>query len=157
MINFLFIISLYLRAIFTAVEGLLTIFTSQLADYSNNKKKIMIGTIITFGIIALPFAGLKDKTYPVLRAMSALYILLNSIDAIYETLEGSYIPIFMRARVKSKGTVAEDVRRDIVLKRGSVVSVLGIFIGNVGGLTALLIGIIISYSRGFAYEKGYEK
>ncbi len=117
----------------------------------------MIATIILFGIFALPFAGLKNKTYPILITMSVLYILLNSIDSIYQALEGSYIPIFMRARVASKGTVAEDVRRDIVLKRGSVVSVLGLFIGNVGGLTALLIGIIISYTRGFAFDKGYEK
>ncbi|KAK6459977.1 autophagy-related protein 22-like protein [Scheffersomyces coipomensis] len=43
----------------------------------------------------------------------------------------------------------------MVLKRGSVVSVMGLFIGNLGGLTALLIGIIISYTRGGPMVNGY--
>ncbi|KAF6066914.1 Vacuole effluxer Atg22 like family protein [Candida albicans] len=41
------------------------------------------------------------------------------------------------------------------MQRGSVVAVLGLFLGNLGGITALVIGIIISYLSGTPESKGY--
>lgn len=149
--------SLYLNAIFTAIEGVVAIMISGIADFSNLKKLILIGAILFYGACALPFAGLTAKTYPVLNAMAAMYGLLNITSPIYEIMEGSYIPIFMRSRAAPVGAVAEEVRRKQVLEKGTTVSVLGIFIGNVGGITALLIGIVISYTRGTAVKDGYHK
>ena len=80
---------------------------------------------------------------------------MNAVSPVYEIMEGAYIPMFMRARAPAKGAVAEDVRRKQVLARGSSVSVLGLVIGNIGGITALLIGIIITYGRGSAAQDGY--
>ncbi|KAK6459089.1 autophagy-related protein 22-like protein [Scheffersomyces xylosifermentans] len=145
---------LYLKAISTALEGLLAILLMGIADYSNYRKMFLIGSIALFGVFALPYGALTGKDYATLRAMSALYGLLSCTDAIYQILEGSYIPLFMRASAP-KGKVSEDVRREMVLQRGSVVSVMGLFLGNCGGITALLIGIIISYGRGGPIENGY--
>lgn len=146
---------LYLNAIFTSVEGVISIILSGIADFSNNKKIFLIGSILLFGAAALPFAGLTAKNYSTLMGLSALYGIMNAVSPVYEIMEGAYIPVFMRARAPSKGTVAEDVRRKQVLARGSSVSVLGLVIGNVGGITALLIGIIITYGRGSATKDGY--
>ncbi|ODV80074.1 MFS general substrate transporter [Suhomyces tanzawaensis NRRL Y-17324] len=145
---------LYLNAISTALEGVVAILLMGIADYSNYRKLFLIGSIFMFGVFALPFAGLTGKDYPTMKALSALYALISIDNSIYQILEGSYIPLFMRAS-SPKGTVAEEVRRDMVLKRGSVVSVMGIFLGNVGGIVALLIGIIISYGRGGPIKDGY--
>ncbi|CCH45675.1 Autophagy-related protein [Wickerhamomyces ciferrii] len=160
---------LYLKAIYTALEGVVALLLMGIADYSNYRKWILITSVALYGCFALPFAGLTDKTYAHLRGLSALYGLLNVDNAIYQILEGSYIPLFMRAAVPAKRdnngddqaghqpeqVLAEDVRRSMVLKRGSTVSVMGIFLGNCGGMTALLIGIIISYGRGTPQEDGY--
>lgn len=145
---------LYLRAIATALEGVVAILLMGIADYSNYRKTLLIASIFLYGVFALPFGGLTEKNYPTLKASSALYALITITNAIYQILEGSYIPLFMRASAP-KGTVSEDVRRDMVLKRGSVVSVMGIFLGNCGGIVALLIGIIISYGRGGPIANGY--
>ncbi|ODV66556.1 hypothetical protein HYPBUDRAFT_157712 [Hyphopichia burtonii NRRL Y-1933] len=145
---------LYLRAIYTALEGLLAFFMMGVADYANYRKWLLIGSIAAYGVFALPFAGLTNKDYSTLKGLSALYALLNIDDSIYQILEGSYIPLFMRASAPP-GEYAEEVRREMVLKRGSTVSVMGLFLGNLGGLTALLIGIIISYGRGGPMEDGY--
>lgn len=147
---------LYLKAIYTALEGFLALMLMGLADYANYKKWMLIGSITLYGCFALPFAGLTGKNYSNLKGLSALYGLLNVINAVYQILEGSYIPLFMRAAAPvDKKAVPEEVRRDMVLKRGSTVSVMGIFLGNCGGMTALLIGIIISYGRGGPAVDGY--
>lgn len=150
---------LFLKAITTAIEGVLAIFTTGIADYSNYKKSIMIGTIYLYGAVALPFAGLTDKSYSVLIGMSVLYGTMICVDSIYQITEGSFIPILMRSRAAAriKGAEPEEVRRKLVLKQGSFVSVLGIVIGNVGGITASLIGVIISYSWGSATVIGYQR
>lgn len=145
---------LYLKAIYTALEGLIAIMFMGIADYSNYRKMLLIGSISIYGIFALPFAGLTNKNYSTMNGMAALYALLTITDCIYQITEGSYIPLFMRAAVP-RGETSEDVRKQVVLKKGSRVSVLGIFLGNCGGLTALLIGIIISYGRGGPIEDGY--
>lgn len=146
-----------MRAIFTAIEGVVCIILSGIADFSNYKKIILIASILVFGATGLPFAGLTAKTYPVLMGMSALYGIQNAVSPVYEIMEGAYIPIFMRARAPPKGDTADDVHYTHVLRKGSTVSVLGLIIGNIGGITALLIGIIISYTRGTAVEDGYHK
>lgn len=145
---------LYLRAISTALEGVVAIFLMGIADYSNYRKTFLVASIFLYGVFALPYAGLTGKNYPTLKASSALYALITITNAIYQILEGSYIPLFMRASAP-KGSVPEEVRRETVLKRGSVVSVMGIFLGNCGGIVALLIGIIISYGRGRPIANGY--
>lgn len=145
---------LYLKAIYTALEGLIAILFMGIADYSNNRKILLISSICLYGTFALPYAGLTGKTYSTMNGMAALYALLTIVDCIYQITEGSYIPLFMRA-ASPKGETSEEVRRQVVLQRGSKVSVMGIFLGNCGGLTALLIGIIISYGRGTAAVDGY--
>lgn len=146
---------LYVRAISTALEGVVAIFLMGIADYGNYRKWILIFSIVIYGIFALPFAALTLSNYPTLKAVTALYTLLVIDDAVYQILEGSYIPLFMRATSVPSADTSEDARRKIVLARGSKVSVMGLFLGNVGAITALLIGVIISYSRGTAREDGY--
>lgn len=137
------------------MQGVIAIFLSGLADYANCKKQMLIATILVFGAAALPFAGLTDKSYHHLTAMAALYGLQNAVSPIYEIMEGAYIPIFMRARAVARGTVGEEVRRQEVLQKGTVVSVLGLVISNLGGITALLIGVIIAYGRHTTPADGY--
>ncbi|KAL6454435.1 LOW QUALITY PROTEIN: ATG22 Autophagy-related protein 22 [Candida maltosa Xu316] len=132
---------LYLRAIATAVDGIVAIFLMGIADYSNFRKMFLIVSILLYGCFAVPFVGLTGKNYPTLKAASALYALMSIDDSIYQILEGSYIPL------------AE--KKQDQMKRGSVVSVLGLVLSNVGGLTALVVGIIISYTSGRPDTKGY--
>lgn len=127
-----------------------------IADYSNYKKNILIGSIVAYGCFALPFAGLTGKNYSTLKGLSALYGLLQVTNAIYQILEASYIPRFMGAETPhDQREVSEDVRKQMVFKKGSRVSVLGLVLGNLGGITALVIGIIISYTRGGPTVQGY--
>lgn len=147
---------LYIRAIATAIEGIVALFLMGIADYSNYRKLFLIGSILFYGMVALPFYGLVEKDYAHLIGLLVLYMLLQITDSIYQILEGSYIPLFMRAAGESvEGENAEEIRKTIVLNKGSKVSVMGLFLGNCGGLTALLIGIIISYTRGGPMEDGY--
>lgn len=150
---------LYIKAISTAVEGVLGIFTTGIADYSNYKKSIMVGTVFLYGCSALPFAGLYHGTYSQLTGMACLYALMQCIDSIYQITEGSFIPILMRSRaaIRIKGSDPEQIKRRQVMNQGSLVSVLGIVIGNIGGITAALIGVIINYSWGSYVKIGYQK
>lgn len=127
----------------------------------------MVFSIVFFGSVALPFAGLVDKTFGTLTAMSVLYSILNATNSIYGTMQASFIPLFMRARTPVTGedhgtsetsSVDEPAKkRRLFLQRGGRVSVLGLVIGNLGSLTALLIGLIIANTRGTAVENGYQK
>ena len=114
-----------------------------IADYSNYRKLFLIFSILVYGFLALPFIGLTNNDYQTLVLASILYSLLIIDDSIYQILEGSYIPLFMRADKENP------------MQRGSVVAVLGLFLGNLGGITALVIGIIISYLSGTPELKGY--
>ncbi|KAH3676450.1 hypothetical protein WICPIJ_009106 [Wickerhamomyces pijperi] len=147
---------LYIKAIGTALEGIIALMLMGVADYSNYKKWFLISSILLYGIFALPFAGLSEYNYGNLKSLSALYTLITITNSVYQILEGSYIPIFMRAAAPPRGEVSEDVRRDIVLKKGSTVSVLGIVTANFGGIAALLIGIIITYAKGSVATDGYK-
>lgn len=151
--------SLYIKAITTSIEGLLGIFTTGVADYTNYRRGIMFGTLFLYSASALPAAGLWEKKYSNLVGLAFLYSLMICIDSVYQIIEGSYIPIFMRSRasVKIKGTEPEQIKRKMVLAQGSLVSVLGIVIGNVGGITATLIGVIITYNWGAAASIGYKR
>ncbi|MCJ1466651.1 hypothetical protein MMC07_005271 [Pseudocyphellaria aurata] len=167
---------LYLQAIARACEGILTIFLSGIADYSHYRKSSMLVTIILFGVLALPFAALTHASYTVLTASSVLYCLLTTIQGAYGTMEASYIPLFMRAsgwyqqrprinvgraeeavealeQTQTGSTNTRPSKR--AFNKGVRVSVLGLFVGNVGSLTALLIGLIITNTRGQAAVTGY--
>lgn len=142
----------------------------------------MLLTIILFGALALPFAALTHRSYAVLRATSVPFCLLTTIQGAYGTMEASYIPLFMRAsgwyqqrpRIKD-GRAVEAVEAVEALytetqtsstgtstakkafNKGVRVSVLGLFVSNVGSLTALLIGLIITNTRGQPAMTGYQK
>lgn len=146
--------ALYVEAISTVVEGLVAFIVMGVADYSNYRKWVMIGSIFIFGAIALPFAGLTGQNYSTLRGISALYALLKVENAVYQIVENSYIPLFMRAGDVDE-VDSEEVRQKGVWTRGTTVSVMGVFLGNCGGITALLIGIIVSYSRNGTGPEGY--
>ena len=134
----------------------------------------MTFTIILFGVLALPFAGLTSRSYANLTAVSVLWAAMSTIQGVYGTMESSYIPQFMRAagltlmRARATDgektpatataaapppTEAETTRT--MYNRGSRVSVFGLVAGNLGSITALLIGIVISYTRGTGAFDGY--
>ncbi|KAI9891477.1 MAG: hypothetical protein M1814_002796 [Vezdaea aestivalis] len=171
---------LYLNAVSRAVEGILTIFVSGIADYSHYRKSFMLVAIIAFGALALPFAALRQKTYGMLTAASVLYCIMSSINGTYAVMESSYIPLFMRASgfyrprpkiqngrivqgeddTKSDDDDVKDKPEDITskklsLKTGVRVSVLGLVVSNIGALTALLIGLIITNVQGAAAGNGF--
>lgn len=122
-----------------------------------------------FSAFALPLAGLSKTTYGNLTALSVQYCGMTTIQGIYLVIETSYIPIFMRSVgwVKPPARIgSEEARSEVanaeraakhVLTKGTRVSVLGLASSKVGGLTALLIGIIITYTRGGPATKGYSK
>ena len=130
----------------------------------------MIASICAFGVLALPFAGLNEVSYRDLIASSGLFCALTTVQAVYQMTESSYIPLFMRSAsrhptIAGQQQTTAGVRRhtldasspDDALVKGSQVSVMGIVAGNVGSLTALLIGIVITYTRGSALREGYGK
>lgn len=132
----------------------MSIVITGLADYSHYRKTMMMCSIYLFGILALPFAGLTGTSYAHLNALSTLFVLLETVSGIYTVIEASYIPIFMRSFVTGNG-VEDGVRRR--WKRGSTVSVLGLLSGNLGAILSLLIGVVITYSRGSYVTEGYFK
>ncbi|KAM4063507.1 vacuole effluxer atg22 like domain-containing protein [Hirsutella rhossiliensis] len=153
---------LYLRAISRASEGVVSILAAGAADYSDYRKIMMMGSIYLFGALALPFAGLTDRSYSHLNALSTLYVIISTVSGVYTIIEASYIPIFMRsagwvrprARLQDELPPAESSPTGAWIK-GSRVSVLGLLSSNVGALLALLIGVIITYSRGSYVKEGY--
>lgn len=142
----------------------MSILAAGAADYSDYRKTMMMGSIYLFGALALPFAGLTDKSYSHLNALSALYVIISTVSGVYTVIEASYIPIFMRsagwlrprARLRDELPAAGSSPSSAWIK-GSRVSVLGLLSSNVGALVALLIGVIITYSRGSYVEEGYHK
>ena len=71
-------------------------------------------------------------------------------------IEGSYIPIFMRSTgwFRDSLVVASQDER-AMWNKGVSISVLALVSGNVGGLTALIIGVILVYGRGSYVQVGY--
>lgn len=116
----------------------------------------MMASIFLFGALALPFAGLTDQTYSHLTALSVLYCLLTTVGGVYTVIEGSYIPIFMRSTGWFRDSrVAADKGERTSWNKGVSVSVLALVASNVGGLTALLIGVVLVYGRGSYVKVGY--
>ena len=120
----------------------------------------MLGSVVLFGALALPFAGLTSRTYPDLVVVSVLWTAMTTIQGVYGTMESSYIPQFKRAAGMKVDRPAEGVSETeettrAVYNKGSRVSVYGLVAGNLGSITALLIGVVISYTRGHGLVDGY--
>ncbi|KAG6087244.1 hypothetical protein E4U30_001767 [Claviceps sp. LM220 group G6] len=154
---------LYLRSISRATEGVVSILASGLADFSDYRKTMMMASIYLFGVLALPFAGLTGNDYGHLNALSTLYVAISTVAGIYTVIEASYIPIFMRSvgwfgqreamRMQDQERATKSVNKTWI--QGSKVSVLGLVSGNMGAILGLLIGVIITYSRGSYVTEGY--
>ncbi|KAG6020931.1 hypothetical protein E4U40_005710 [Claviceps sp. LM458 group G5] len=154
---------LYLRSISRATEGVVSILASGLADFSDYRKTMMMASIYLFGVLALPFAGLTGNDYGHLNALSTLYVAISTVAGIYTVIEASYIPIFMRSvgwfgqreamRMQDQERATKSVNKTWI--QGSKVSVLGLVSGNLGAILGLLIGVIITYSRGSYVTEGY--
>ncbi|KAH8690495.1 autophagy-related protein 22-like protein [Talaromyces proteolyticus] len=154
---------LYLKAIARAMEGVVTISTAGIADYSHYRKSMMMGSIFLFGALALPFAGMTKVDYSHLNALASLYCIMTAVQGVYTVIEGSYIPIFMRSaglshsrprlEVGDLENVEEQNQR--TWKKGFSVSVYGLVASNIGGLIALIIGVILVFGRGSYVEIGY--
>lgn len=144
----------YLRAMYTALDGILCLFAMGVVDYANYKKWALIASITVYGALALPFAGLADVSFKNLTAMSSLYAGMNILDLIYQLIEGSYIPLIIHSAVKNDNLTEERKYRKMLTK-GSTVSIMGLFLANCGGLTAQVIGVIMSYTRGVPAVQGY--
>ncbi|SCU91231.1 LAFA_0F02586g1_1 [Lachancea sp. 'fantastica'] len=140
---------LYLKAIYTALEGLVAILVMTCADYSNNRRSMLAVSVITFGLLACPFAALYRETFVSLISVSVLYCLMLIVETVYQIIEGSYIPIFMLAagqRLNPQAAAGQPYNPS--LRRGSIVSALGLIMGNLGGIIALTIGVIITHIGG---------
>ncbi|OJJ46528.1 hypothetical protein ASPZODRAFT_66436 [Penicilliopsis zonata CBS 506.65] len=152
--------TLYLKAISRTTEGVVAIFTAGVADYSNYRKTMMIASIVLFGALALPFAALTGDSYSQLTALSVLYCLVVTVQGVYTIIEGSYIPIFMRATGWFQETpiapVAPGRQGSSPWTTGVSVSVLAMVSSNLGALTALIIGVILVYGRGSASSGGFD-
>ncbi|KAG6291813.1 hypothetical protein E4U09_003682, partial [Claviceps aff. purpurea] len=154
---------LYLRSISRATEGVVSILASGLADFSDYRKTMMMASIYLFGVLALPFAGLTGNDYGHLNALSTLYVAISTVSGIYTVIEASYIPIFMRSvgwfgqreamRMQDQERATKSVNKTWI--QGSKVSVLGLVSGNLGAILGMLIGVIITYSRGSYVTEGY--
>lgn len=127
---------------------------------------MLIISILLFGAFALPFAGLTKQDYNHLTALSVLYCLLTTVQGVYTVIEASYIPVFMRSagwfrsprriRLEVDGSAPDENEPEKrTWKKGFTVSVLGLVSSNVGGLVALIIGIILVYGRGSYVKTGY--
>ncbi|KAJ5800493.1 uncharacterized protein N7518_002561 [Penicillium psychrosexuale] len=148
--------TLYLRASSRSMEGIVSILTAGLADYADYRKAMMMASIFLFGALALPFAGLAGQTYSHLTALSVLYCFLTTIGGVYTVIEWSYIPIFMRSTGWFRDSlVAGGQEERATWNKGGSISVLALVSGNVGGLTALIIGVILVYGRGSYVQVGY--
>ncbi|SCU79387.1 LANO_0A06084g1_1 [Lachancea nothofagi CBS 11611] len=147
---------LYLKAIYTALEGLVAIFVMTFADYSNFRKWLLAVSIILFGLLACPFVALSKETWASLTAVSVLYCLMLIVETIYQIIEGSYVPIFMSAASQKVRPVDASYNQgDVALRRGAKVSALGLIMGNLGGILALIIGVIINYTSGTPRTAGF--
>ncbi|CAG8948025.1 unnamed protein product [Penicillium salamii] len=148
--------TLYLRSISRATEGIVSIVTAGMADYASYRKTMMMASIFLFGALALPFAGLTGQTYSHLTALSVLYCFLTTTGGVYTVIEGSYIPIFMRSTGWFRDSrVAASQGERATWNKGVSISVLALVSSNLGGLTALIIGVILVYGRGSYVQVGY--
>ncbi|CEP63412.1 MFS transporter LALA0_S08e01882g [Lachancea lanzarotensis] len=140
---------LYLKALYTALEGLVAILVMTCADYSNYRRTMLAISVLAFGLLACPFAALYKETTASLISVSVLYCLMLIVETVYQIIEGSYIPVFMIAAGHSPGRdVTAEEPSGKALRRGSRVSALGLIMGNLGGIIALIIGVVITHVSG---------
>ncbi|WEW54884.1 hypothetical protein PRK78_000311 [Emydomyces testavorans] len=146
------------------MEGVVTILVAGLADYSSYRKTMMMGSIFLFGALALPFAGLTKTDYSHLNALAILYCFLTTVQGVYTVIEASYIPIFMRSvgwfrasppAMSVDAAADQSALEKRTWKKGFTVSVSALVASNVGGLIALIIGVILVYTRGSYVKIGY--
>lgn len=154
--------NLYLQAISRACEGVISILTAGVADYANNRKLALMISVYIFGALVLPFAALSGGRMRELQAMAGLYATVAAVGGVYTVIIASYIPLFMRSvgwfgADRSNNKIREDGKPNKVWSKGSRVSVLGLVASNVGSLTGLLVGVIITYTGGTAIQTGYFK
>ncbi|KAI0163835.1 autophagy-related protein 22 [Xylariaceae sp. FL1272] len=153
---------LYLQAISTSVEGVLTILIAGIADYAHYRKALMIVSIVLFGTFALPYASFTESTYQNLVTYSALWLTMNAVSAAYGTIESSYIPLFMRAsgwfeeRNEQPEPTGNELRHKQQIKIGTKASVLALVAGNLGSILSLLIGVIIANTSRSGPQDGYK-
>ncbi|AET38643.1 MFS transporter Ecym_3139 [Eremothecium cymbalariae DBVPG len=171
---------LYLKAAYTSVEGLLAIMLMGLADYSNYRGWLMISSIFMYGALAVPFVGFAAQTYTNLIAITVLYCVMLCCNTIYTITEGSYIPIFMTRMKSNNGNISEELDLELesrrgfkdsfltkwrkvsrsssssMLHRGAKASVWGLIMGNLGGITAMIIAMIITQTRNTPTREKYK-
>ena len=126
----------------------------------------MLCSIILFGALALPFASLTSKTYPILTTASVLWAVMKMVQGVYAPMESSYIPQFMRAagltvtRARAEEEMAEESKEaqttKAIYNKGSRVSVYGLIAISLGMITSQLIGIVIHYTRGPSTMDGHQ-
>lgn len=139
--------ALYLKAIYTSLEGVIAIVLMSFADYSDYRKWLMVGSTMLFGAFAIPFYWLADSEhYKTLVQQSVLYCLMLCTSTIYQITEASYIPVFMNAR-RAALNRSSDMKQGKVLSRGVNVSTWGLVAGNLGGIIASLVGVIITHVK----------
>lgn len=147
--------SLYLKAIYTSLEGAIAILMMAFADYSDYRKWLMIGATASYGIFAIPFYWLSDtKKYQTLVQQSVLYCLMLCFCTIYQITESSYIPVFMNAR-KLALQDEHNSKQGGVMLRGVNVSTWGLVVGNIGGIIASLVGVIITHASSHPSNKDF--
>jgi hypothetical protein len=147
--------------------GNVTSLWNHLTDESSKdyRKTLMLASIIAFGAFALPFASLTDKTRKNLVTASSLWVSMTVVTAVYATMESSYIPLFMRengwirkqTKVDANGRPVVDTAPESqkeMMNRGTQVSVLGLLASNVGTLTSLLVGVILTHTSGTGASDG---
>ncbi|WPB02348.1 uncharacterized protein RHO25_006982 [Cercospora beticola] len=150
--------NLYLQAISRACEGVISILTAGVADHANNRKLALMTSIYVFGTLVLPFAGLSGGSFQDLEAMAGLFVAVTAVGGVYTVIIASYIPLFMRAVGWFRGDDRpgnDGSEPNTVWTKGTRVSVLGLVASNVGSLTGLLVGVIITYTGGSAITAGY--
>ncbi|KAH4181068.1 autophagy-related protein [Parastagonospora nodorum] len=158
---------LYLQSISRASEGVVCIFISGVADFTHNRKNLLILGIVLFGTFALPFASMTSKTYRNLVSGSILWVFMTTVQGIYGTLSSSYIPLFMREAgwIQARTRIGQDGRLVVteeeratkeLFNRGTMVSVLGLLSGNVGSILGQGIGLIIAHTAGSGMMDGYK-
>ncbi|SSD61233.1 related to Autophagy-related protein 22 [Saccharomycodes ludwigii] len=132
----------YLKAIYTSLEGLVAIVLMGIADFSNYRKWLMCVSIALFSMICFILLGVAwEQTYGRLVGSSILYVVMLICDTIYQITQGSYIPVFMKAKY-------DEVQNcNSMLKTGATVSAMGIIASNLGGILGLIIGVVIVYTH----------
>ncbi|KAJ5107929.1 hypothetical protein N7456_004604 [Penicillium angulare] len=134
--------TLYLRAISRSTEGVLSIVTAGLADYSSNN-----------WTSRLPQDDDDDLDFPIWPPS----LTLRRTDRQNLCPSDRVIrPILLTDHCWFRDTRVSGAQgENSTWNKGVSVSVLALVSSNVGGLTALIIGVILVYGRGSYVQVGY--